>query len=202
MTVDEELTQLEDNLRKLKIEYDIYFGGGSKRPPNDLDWRVQSGFKKYGDSQRLTFQQRFRFNSLQQKYAVFSDLWRKKMRVREEGYRRPADMLLAIQGIRTEDDALKKEEKHKTAAKRDGTPMKVKIADPHAEPDTLRALYDALTTARLESKDRGGLGTFDNFTKFVEKKNSEIRSQYHCDSVEYQVETKDGKVRLKARPKK
>lgn len=201
MTTDEELTQLEDNIRRLKIEYDIFFGGGSKRPPNDLDWRVQSLLKKYSDSQRLTFQQRFRFNTLQQKYAVFSDLWRKKMLVREEGYRRPADALLAIQGLRNEENARRQEEKRK--ARHEAENMKVKIADPHAESETLRTLYDALSTARLGTKERGGgLGTFDNFTKFVEKKTTEIRTHYKCDAVEYQVEMKDGKVRLKARPKK
>ena len=72
MTVDEELNQLEDNLRRLKIEYDIFFGGGSKRPPNDLDWRVQSAFKRHSDSQRLSFSQRFKFNSMQQKYAIYA----------------------------------------------------------------------------------------------------------------------------------
>ena len=82
MTVDEELKLLEDNIRRLKIEYDIFFGGGSKKPPTDLDWRVQSTLKKFSDSQRLSFAQRFKFNTIQQKYAIYSDLWRKKVSIR------------------------------------------------------------------------------------------------------------------------
>ena len=35
-----------------------------------------------------------------QRYAVYSDLWRKKSRIREEGYRRPQDALLSVQGVR------------------------------------------------------------------------------------------------------
>ena len=31
MTVDEEIALLEDGMRKLKIEFDMYFGGGAKR---------------------------------------------------------------------------------------------------------------------------------------------------------------------------
>src|SRR5437868_3993573 len=37
VTVDEELSILDDNVRRLKIEYDIFFGGGSKKPPADLE---------------------------------------------------------------------------------------------------------------------------------------------------------------------
>src|SRR3990172_8659616 len=85
MTPDEELTQLEDNLRRLKIEYDIYFNGGSPRPPTDTQWRVETLLKKYSDSSRLTFAQRFRYNGLAQRHALFSELWRQKTRTREQG---------------------------------------------------------------------------------------------------------------------
>lgn len=196
MTVDEELTLLEENLRRLKIEYDIFFGGGSKRPPTDLDWRVQAGFKKHGDSQRLTFAQRFRFNTMQQKYAIFSDLWRKKVTIKESGYRRPADMVLSIAGLRAEEQ--KPKPHHATVPE----PLKVNIADPKAEGDSVRTLFDALTSARKQANENGGgPATFDSFQSFVRKKTDEIRSKYHCQAVEYEVELKDGKVKLKARPK-
>ncbi len=39
MTVDEELSALDDHMRRLKVEYDIYFGGGSKKPPADIGYR-------------------------------------------------------------------------------------------------------------------------------------------------------------------
>jgi len=50
LTVDEELQVLDESIRRLKIEYDVYFGGGSKKPPADTEWRVQSLLKKYSDS--------------------------------------------------------------------------------------------------------------------------------------------------------
>jgi hypothetical protein len=200
LTVDEELNQLEDNLRRLKIEYDIFFGGGSKRPPTDLDWRVQSMLKRHGDSQRLTFSQRFKFNSMQQKYAIYSDLWRKKVNIREEGYRRPQDALLSIQGLRTEQTH---EEAPKMKPKSaEWEPLKVKITDPNAERETVRTLFDALSTARLHAKENAAPGNFDSFASFVQKKTNELRSKYHCPSVEYEVEMKEGKVKLVARPRK
>ena len=37
----------------------------------------------------MNFSQRYRYNEMAQRYAIYSDLWRKKSRIREEGYRRP-----------------------------------------------------------------------------------------------------------------
>jgi hypothetical protein len=198
LNVDEELKQIEDNLRRLKIEYDIFFGGGSKKPPTDLEWRVQAALKRHSDSQKLNFAQRFRFNTLQQKYAIYSDLWRKKVSIKEEGLRRPADAILSIQGLRPAEEHQAKPE-HASVSEYE--PLKAKITDPTAEVDTVRTLFDALTTARLNSNETGGPATFDSFKKFVDKKTNEIRSKYNCDAVEYEVELKDGKVKLKARPK-
>lgn len=198
MTIDEELNQLDDNLRRLKIEYDIFFGGGSKRPPTDLDWRVQSAFKRHGDSQRLSFSQRFRYNSLQQKYAIYSDLWRKKVNIKEGGYRRPQDELLSIQGIRTEQEHAQAK---KSAKLSEWEPLKVKIADPNAQRDTVHELFDALSTAKLYAKEGSAPPTFDVFSSFVKKKTNELQSKYRCKEVEYEVEVKEGKVKLVARPK-
>jgi hypothetical protein len=55
LTVDEELQMLDESIRRLKIEYDVYFGGGSKKPPADTEWRVQSLLKKYSDSAKMNF---------------------------------------------------------------------------------------------------------------------------------------------------
>ena len=104
MTTDEELNLLEQQLRRLKIEYEMYFNNPAKRPPTDVEWKVLAILRKFSDGGRMGFSQRFRYNSLAQQYAVQSDLWRKKSRIREEGYRRPQDALLSVQGVRIFED--------------------------------------------------------------------------------------------------
>ena len=42
MTHDEELNVLETQLRRLKIEYEVYFSNPTKRPPTDIEWKVLS----------------------------------------------------------------------------------------------------------------------------------------------------------------
>jgi len=61
-TIDEELGTLERDIRQLKIEYDQYFGGGRKRPPTEIEWRIDQLVKRYAErGGELKFAQRFRF---------------------------------------------------------------------------------------------------------------------------------------------
>jgi len=84
MTVDEELGVLESQLRRLKIEYEVFFSNPQKKPPSDLEWKVLALLRKFSDGARLSFSQRFRYNEMAQRYAIYSDLWRKKSRIRED----------------------------------------------------------------------------------------------------------------------
>ena len=104
MTTDEELNLLDSQLRRLKIEYEIFFSNPTKRPPTDVEWKVLSLLRKFSDGGRMNFSQRYRYNEMAQRYALYSDLWRKKSRIREEGYRRPQDALLSVQGVRVAEE--------------------------------------------------------------------------------------------------
>ena len=127
MTTDEELSQLEQQLRRLKIEYEMYFNNPAKRPPTDVEWKVLAILRKFSDGGRMNFSQRFRYNALAQQYAVQSDLWRKKSRIREEGYRRPQDALLSVQGVRLFED--KAEDKTAEARAHAITPLEIDDQD-------------------------------------------------------------------------
>ena len=48
-TPDEQLTRLEDDIRRLRIEFDIFFNGGAKRPPYETKGRVETLLKRLGD---------------------------------------------------------------------------------------------------------------------------------------------------------
>lgn len=194
LTIDEELNQLEDGVRRLKIEYDIFFGGGAKKPPTDLEWRVQSLLKKYSDGRRLTYGQRFKFSSVQQKFAVYNSLWQQKLRIKEEGYRRPQDALLAIQGVRQiEDEAPEVIDLSKPE------PFRIICSDVDVDVNKVRALYDAMAAARKEHKAKGPAGNFESFQQFVKKKTEQLRKEYDSSTVEYAIEVEDGQVRLKAK---
>src|SRR5207245_11605747 len=79
-TIDEDLATVEKDIRQLKVEYDQYFGGGRKRPPSEIEWRVDLLIKRYAErGGELKSAQRFRFNNLTQTYAKYKDIFRKKL---------------------------------------------------------------------------------------------------------------------------
>src|SRR3989442_14131375 len=85
-TIDEDLGQIERDIRQLKIEYDQFFGGGRKRPPTEIEWRIDLLMKKYAErGGDLKSAQRFRFTNLNQTYAKYKDIFRKKVKQKEEG---------------------------------------------------------------------------------------------------------------------
>jgi hypothetical protein len=209
VTIDEELGLLESQLRRLKIEYEVYFSNPTKKPPTDIEWKVLSLLRKFSDGGRMNFQQRFRYNEMAQRYAIYSDLWRKKGRIREEGYRRPQDALLSVQGVRpSEEHDLPHHPVYgvghaATAAAVAGAsegPLTIQCSDARAEHDQVEKLYVALTEAKKKAGE-SVTGNIDSFKSFVQKKTDQIRKQHGCQSVEYTVEMQDGQVRLKAKAK-
>ena len=40
INLDQQIGRLEDDIRKLKIDFDIYFNGGAKRPPLEARARL------------------------------------------------------------------------------------------------------------------------------------------------------------------
>jgi hypothetical protein len=209
VTIDEELSLLDQQLRRLKIEYEIFFNNPTKRPPTDIEWKVVALIRKFSDGARLKFAQRYRYNEMAQRYAIQSDLWRKKMRIREEGYRRPQDALLSVQGVRTAEEI---EPKHRPAyglSKKDEAAadeaaaekdFAVECVGTTSEREKVESLYKALSAAKHKSGEKVS-GSLDSFAAFVQKKTAELRKQHNCDSVVYSVEVQDGPAKLKAKAK-
>lgn len=212
MTTEEELELLDTQLRRLKIEYEIFFNNPAKRPPTDVEWKVLSLIRKFSDGKQMTFQQRYRYNEMAQRYAIQSDLWRKKMRIREEGYRRPCDAMLSVQGVRTREEREAKRPVYglnrspQTAATETPgergveEPFTVQCSGGASEREQVESLYKALT----EAKERAGesvSGDLESFAQFVRKKTGEIRKRHHCDTVVYSIEMQSGHVKLKAKAK-
>jgi hypothetical protein len=209
VTIDEEMDLLDQQLRRLKIEYDMFFNNPTKRPPTDVEWKVVSLIRKFSDGTRMSFSQRYRYNEMAQRYAVYGDLWRKKMRIREEGYRRPQDALLSVRGVRGTEErdearrpvyGLSRVDQTGDVETPDDQSFSVQYSGEAAEHAQIESLYKVLTEAKQKSGEKV-FGNFDSFATFVKKKTSEIRKKQACDTVVYSVEMQDGRVKLKAKAK-
>ena len=183
-TPDEQLTRLEDDIRRLRIEFDIFFNGAAKRPPYDTKGRVETLLKRLGDDRTLTYAQRYRYNSLAARYNAFRDLWRRTMQGREEGRD-------AVSAARAQ---VKKE-----TNTRDIETVSFVCLDAHRELDVVKSLYTSL----LEAKQRCGEPTedlsFPKFHRLIAAKADGMKEQLGCDRVLFSVAVEDGHVSFKAR---
>ncbi len=196
-TIDEELAQLEKDIRQLKIEYDQFFGGGRKRPPTEIEWRIELIIKRYAErGGELKFGQRFRYNNLTQTYAKYKDIFRKKMQQKEEGkvQRHFGAAAKAIEAERAKAAAAGAAAKPEASVP---TAFRMVCSEPERETDKVDQLYQAFQQATQQT---GGSvkQSRESFNEFVNKKTKELQKQKNCREVEYVVEVVNGEVKLKA----
>lgn len=194
-TPEEELNQLEKDLRQLQIEYDAYFAGGRKRPPTEIEWRVTTLIKKFSDmGGKLKYAQSFRFNNLASRYAKFSEVWRQRAKRVEEG--RTAFGYSKV-GRELEQQRLA-EAAREHEARIHGETHRVAFSDPLKEPEKVQSLYRTLVEAKKELGEKSDVN-FEQFHKFVRQKTEELRKQVGARQVEYTVSVENGQVKLKAK---
>jgi hypothetical protein len=184
-TVEEQLSRLEEDIRRLKIEFDIYFNGASKRPPYDTKGRVDTLIKRVADDRTLTYAQRFRYNSLAARYCTFRDSWRRTMQGREEG-RDPVSAARA------------------TAKTRQETRSEPKLVsfvclDAGKEVETVKNLYDSLLEAKRQCGEPTEDFSFPRFHRLIASKAEGLKERLGCNKVKFSIAIEAGHVSFKAR---
>lgn len=188
-TLDEHLTRLEEDLRRLKIEYDIYFASNSRRPPYDTKSRVETMIKRLADDRTFTFAQRYRYNSIVARHTSFRELWRRTLQDREEG-RDAATLARAERGTGANVSAAK------------SSAVTFACADAHNDTATVRQLYDALLEAKRACGEVTDDMEFARFHRMIAKQTDALKERLACDSVRFSIGTDNGRVSFKARADK
>jgi hypothetical protein len=197
-TIDEDLGQLERDIRQLKIEYEQYFGGGKARPPSDIEWRIETLLKRYSDrGAEMKYSQRFRYGNLTQMYSKFREMFRKRMKQKEEGtvQRHFGAAAREIEAER----ARQRAETEKSQAVH--LPFAVSWKDPEHEKKKVEQLFAAFREAKSRAGEDIDALTMEAFQKFVRQKTIELKKQKDVHEVEYIVSLEENHARLKARVK-
>jgi hypothetical protein len=206
-TIDEELGQLERDIRQLKIEYDQYFGGGRKRPPTEIEWRIDTLVRRYAErGGELKVGQRFRYNNLIQTYAKYKDIFRKKLQQKEEGrlQRHFGAAAKAIEAERAKhhEEALPPSTEAPAASASTATAQpagfRVVCSEPEREKEKVEQLYRAFLRAKAQTGEDAGKLSAEGFQEFVRKKTKDLQKKQNCRDVEYVVEIVEGQAKLKA----
>jgi hypothetical protein len=182
-TPEEQLNRLEEDIRRLKIEFDIFFNGASKRPPYDTKNRVETIIKRLGDDRTLSFAQRYRYNSLASRYNAFRELWRRVMQGREEG-RDPASAARAT-------------------AKQEAAESFVRTtficADATRDVEMVKQIYGALLEARKVCGEPVEDFSFPRFHRLIASKADSLKESLGCDRVRFSIDVDRGHVSFKAK---
>ena len=184
-TIEDRLSRLEEDIRRLKIEFDVYFNGGSKRPPYDSKMRVESHLKQMGDNRSLTFAQRYYYNSLATRYASFRELWRRTMQGREEG----RDAAAAARAS-----------SHNTTPP--FTRSEFSCTDVRHDVQTIKGVYDALMEAKRSCGEPIHDLSFSRFHRLVLERSDTLREKAGSERVVFLVDVEDGHVSFKAKADK
>lgn len=180
---ERDLQRLEAELKRLEAEYNMYFAGRLPRPPWETRARVQAIVKQFDRAYIRNTGDRFRFETLQSRYATFIDLWDRGLRAREEGRSGPF----------AQKPAAKTHEKKK----HDGETVHVaSFRDPVREIDKLTELYESLTEARRSIGEESV--PFHKFADLVKKQVKKLRES-GSPEVAFRVAVKDGKVNFTAK---
>lgn len=184
-TTDEQLIRLEDDIRKLKVEFDIFFNGASKRPPYDTKNRVDTLVKRLADERNFTFAQRYQYNSLVARYVALRDLWRRHVQDREEGR---GTIAFARAKLGKSEDA--------PVVARHATFV---CADGRNDKATVKNLYEALVEAKRACGEPVEDFSFGKFHLMIASKTDALKERLGCERVRYSIYTEGGRVAFKAK---
>ena len=171
-------------MKKLEAEYNMFFSGRSGRPPWETRKRVDTIMKRWDRGHIDTAVDRFRFLTLQTRYAKFVDLWDRGQRAREEG--RPGPFAAPPpKTVPEKPEAPESKVLHVTA-----------FRDPMHEMDKLHSLYDTLMDARRQAGD--DVVPFHRFAALVKDQVTKLRES-GSPEVAFRVAVKEGKVNFTVR---
>jgi hypothetical protein len=182
-SIDKDLTRLEAELKQLEAEYNMFFSGRLPKPPAETRARVTAMVKQYDRAYIPNTGDRFRFHTLQSRFATFLDLWDRGQRAREEG--RPGPF-----------PQQRPKEPEEKKGPEDRILHVASFHDPVREIDKLTDLYESLAEARREVGEEQV--PFHKFAELVKGQVKKLRDS-GTPEVAFRVAVKNGKVSFTAR---
>lgn len=181
--IERELEKLEAELKQLEAEYNAFFAGRLPRPPWETRSRVEAIVKRFDRGYIQNYGNRFRFQTLQSRFATFIDLWDRGLRAREEG--RPGPFPQKRPTAEPDKPAIE-----------DRIVFVAAFRDPIREIDKLTELYDSLASARQEVG--ADAVPFHKFADLVKTQVEKLKKT-GSPEVAFRVAVKNGKVNFTAR---
>jgi len=187
MEIEEAIAQLDEGIRRLKVQYDMFFSGASIRPPTELRTEIERLIRRFSNSPIRRYSDRFHFNTLVGRFNSFAELWNKQLRAMEEGRERIAGAAPAARPEAERDDG-------------EQVLFALRVSDPAAELDGLRTLFDSYLSARTQREGAPPRVTMDSFVNQISRQVDSLKASFGCHTVEFRITLGPSHVSIKARP--
>lgn len=197
---DRQLRELEAEIKRLEVEYNLFFAGRLAKLPWDTRARVEALVKRYDRMSIQNTAERFRFQGLQSRFNMFCELWERNLKTREGG--RPAprggSTYRAASPPRNDDSdgAAPPVTGRGDLPAAPAAPAVMALRDPAAEADKVKALHEQLNAARRQAGE--GDVPFERFQEVVRAQVSKLGKD--GTEVAFKVSVKDGRVAFTAKP--
>ena len=179
-TFERNIKILEDRIRTLRIEWDLFFCGQRKVPPTkeleDLDTLAKNMHNTNVGDNAL----RFKFTSVYSNYVAMAELWKKRLRMQEEGKIKTHPVRRTLP----------------TAPPANG----VVISNPNGQGIKIKTLFQKFLD--LSNPDEVKNLNFQSFSVKISQQVEAIMRKTGCQEVQLSVRVEEGKVKLKAKPLK
>lgn len=195
MGLEEDLDILEKGIRQLQIEWEKFFSGIERKPPVDLRTRLEAVVRRHSNVEIRNNVDRFRFQNLATRYQTFAELWAKRLRAMEEG--RPMGLHGKAAAMAMPPPLPPPAPRAASAAGRPAA-NEVRVKDAGADAEAVRTLFDKFLEARKQAGE-GGAVKFESFQKIIAQQSTRILNEKGASAVDFRLETRDGKVSLKAK---
>lgn len=188
MPLSDDLDRLNSSIRQLQVKWDMYFSGVEKLPPVQAQAQVEKLIRQYAFSEIPNNTERFRYQTLTARYNTFNELWQKRLRAREEG------KAFGVHGLKA--DAVPPAAPPGSA----GAPRpsgEYRVGDMNRDDGAVRALYEQFVEARQRTGE--GSPAYDSFRELIGRQTAKILGGKGDAAVQFRLDTKDGRVALKAK---
>jgi hypothetical protein len=175
---EEDMNRLRQKMKQLETEYEQWFSGALPVPPWESQKAVEKIIKFYSRSAPHGLAEQSVFQMHQAKYNSYSEMWNRRMRLKEEGK--------LLTG--------KEERAQRVSARAEKEPAPGR--------DKFRDVFESYLFAKEKTGQAPGKLSYDHFKRQLEARAKQLRVERGYEDVDFGVSIKDGKVSLVARRKK
>ena len=171
--VNEALREIDDEIRRLKVDFDRFFNGALPFPPEERRENLKRLLRRARGARLKTFADRFLLNTLEARFNTLSELFNRRLREMETSGggapRPPRERLDPRSGV---------------------------VLGRKPDLEAVSALYNQL----YSSAGRRAKTDFDSFQSYLRKQIEALHRRTGCEQIRFRVADAKGQPTLKAKP--